>query len=33
MEHLIDYCASKAMPRKAYKECITNNSNKKGGLK
>ena len=33
MEHLIEYCASKTMPRKAYKECITNNSNKKGGIK
>ena len=33
MEDFADYCASKAMPRKAYNECITNNSNKKGGLK
>ena len=32
MEQFTDYCASKAMPRKAYSECITN-YNKKGGLK
>ena len=33
MDSLIDYSSSKAMPRKAYNECITTNSNKKGGLK
>ena len=30
MEHFTDYCASKAMPHKACKECITNNHKQKG---
>ena len=33
MEHFTDYCASKAMPHKAYTECIKHNSTKKGGVK
>ena len=32
MDSLIDYCASKVVPRVAYSECITN-YNKKGDLK
>ena len=31
MDKLIDYCTSNAMPTLAYKECISNNQNKKGG--
>ena len=33
MDSLIDYSSSKAMPRKAYNECITNNHKQKGGVK
>ena len=33
MKHFTDYYPSKAMPHKAYTECIKHNSNKKGDLK